>query len=205
MADSSTDPKPPVINPPEEDIPSIPWVTVPLADLLSDDLWSYCRTIPIAGGLWRHHLHHLKRRVRPWIATVVPDNSQVHGWRSVGYWTYKGGSEYFVIPSELGPGSMFIEALQRDRNSRRRGKWTSLVELMERWLVVERYPDGLRVLHLPVIPPDSDFLVKKALEGVALSSEEKQLASNIHMRASPILSGLPPHIRREVLLRLAYE
>lgn len=205
MDDPDADPKTQVLNPPEETLTAFPWVTVPLADLLSDDLWTYTRTIPIAGSLWRHQLYHLKKRVRPWIATVVPDSSQVHGWRSVGYWAYKGGSEFFVIPSDLAPGSMFVEALQRDRYSKRRGKWTSLVEMQTLWLVVERYNDGLRVLHLPVIPPDPDFLLKKALEGIALSPEEKPLASNIQVQASRLLSGLPPHIRREVLLRLASE
>jgi hypothetical protein len=205
MGDSDTDPKPRLLNPPEETLTAFPWITVPLADLLSDDMWTYTRTIPIAGSLWRHQLYRLKQGLRPWIATVVPDSSQVHGWRGVGYWLYKGGSEYFVIPGELAPGSMFVEAVQRDRYSKRRGKWTSFVEMQERWLVVERYTDGLRVLHLPVIPPDPDFLVKKALEGIAPSPEEKQLASNIHARVSQILSGLPPHVRRDILLRLASE
>jgi hypothetical protein len=205
MGDSDTDPKPRLLNPPEETLTAFPWITVPLADLLSDDLWPYTRTIPIAGSLWRHQLYHLKKGMRPWIATVVPDSSQVHGWRSVGYWQYKGGSEFFLIPNDIAPGSMFVEAVQRDRYSKRRGKWTSFVEMQERWLVVERYIDGLRVLHLPVIPPDPDFLLKKAMEGVALTPEEEERAGEVYLRASKMLVGLPPHIRREVLLRLASE
>ena len=191
-----------IVNPLEEALESNPWVTVPLADLLADDLWSYSRLIPIAGGLWKHQLYRLRHRTRPWVATVVPDSSQVHGWRSVGYWQYKGDSEYFVIPNELAPGSLFVEALQRDRHSRRRGKWTSFAEMIEQWMVVQRFPDVLRLLRLPEIPPDPALILKKALEGVTLTLEEDARAGDIYLQASKMLVGLPPHIRRAVLERL---